>query len=77
MAPRADTSVRPGLTAAFTSILETRRGKPSLPDGFDSVEQLAGAQRQSYSAMAINFLKESAAAYGYEQQGNVWVYTGR
>ena len=48
-----------------------------LPDGFDSVEQLAGAQRQSYSAMEINFLKENAAAYGYEQQGNVWVYTGR
>ena len=48
-----------------------------LPDGFDSVEQLAGAQRQSYSAMEIKFLKENAAAYGYEQQGNVWVYTGR
>ena len=27
-----------------------------LPDGFDSVEQLAGAQRQSYSALEINFL---------------------
>ncbi|WP_428341820.1 hypothetical protein [Mycobacterium sp.] len=48
-----------------------------LPDGFDSVEQLAGAQRQSYSAMEINFLKNNAAAYGYEQQGNVWVYAGR
>ncbi|BBX48752.1 hypothetical protein GCM10009641_02020 [Mycobacterium cookii] len=47
-----------------------------LPDGFNSVEQLAGAQRQSYSAMEINFLKENAAAYGYEQQGNVWVYRG-
>jgi uncharacterized protein YukE len=47
-----------------------------LPDGYDSVEQLAGAQRQSYSAMEINFLKSNAAAYGYEQQGNLWVYTG-
>jgi uncharacterized protein YukE len=48
-----------------------------LPDGYNSVEQLAGAQRQSYSAMEINFLKNNAAAYGYEQQGNVWVYAGR
>jgi hypothetical protein len=47
-----------------------------LPDGYNSVEQLAGAQRQSYSAMEINFLKNNAAAYGYEQQGNVWIYTG-
>jgi len=47
-----------------------------LPDGFDSVEQLAGAQRQSYSALEINFLKNNAAAYGYEQQGNVWIYIG-
>jgi primosomal replication protein N len=47
-----------------------------LPDGYDSVEQLAGAQRQSYSAMEINFLKDHAASYGYEQQGNVWVCAG-
>jgi uncharacterized protein YukE len=47
-----------------------------LPDGFNSVEQLAGVQRQSYSAMEINFLKENAAAYGYEQQGNMWIYRG-
>ena len=47
-----------------------------LPDGYDSVEQLAGAQRQSFSALEINFLKSNAAAFGYEQQGNVWVYTG-
>jgi uncharacterized protein YukE len=47
-----------------------------LPEGYNSVEQLAGAQRQSYSAMEINFLKNNAAAYGYEQQGNVWVYAG-
>ena len=47
-----------------------------LPDGFDSVEQLASVQRQSYSALEINFLKENAAAYGYEQHGNVWVREG-
>jgi hypothetical protein len=47
-----------------------------LPDGYDSVEQLAGAQRQSYSAMEIKFLKDNAAAYGYEQQGNTWIFRG-
>jgi hypothetical protein len=47
-----------------------------LPDGFDSVEQLARVQRQSYSALEINFLKDNAAAYGYEQQGNAWVHVG-
>jgi hypothetical protein len=47
-----------------------------LPDGFSSVEQVAGVQRQSYSALEINFLKDNAAAYGYEQQGNAWVYVG-
>ncbi|ALR10824.1 endonuclease [Mycobacteroides saopaulense] len=47
-----------------------------LPEGFTSVEQVAAVQRRSFSAMEINFLKENAAAYGYVQQGNVWVYTG-
>ncbi len=47
-----------------------------LPEGFSSVEQVAAVQRRSFSAMEINFLKENAAAYGYVQQGNVWVYTG-
>lgn len=47
-----------------------------LPEGFTSVEQVAAVQRRSYSAMEINFLKENAAAYGYVQRGNVWVYTG-
>jgi uncharacterized protein YukE len=44
-----------------------------VPDGFDSVEQLADAQRRSFSALEINFLKENAEAYGYVQHGNVWV----
>lgn len=47
-----------------------------LPEGFDSVEQLANVQRRSYSALEINFLKDNAAAFGYEQRGNVWVYVG-
>jgi hypothetical protein len=47
-----------------------------LPDGFDSVEQVAAVQRRSFSALEINFLKENAAAYGYTQRGNSWVYEG-
>lgn len=47
-----------------------------LPKGFDSAEQLADAQRRSYSALEINFLKDNAAAYGYKQHGNVWVHKG-
>jgi hypothetical protein len=47
-----------------------------LPDGFDSVEQVAAVQRRSFSALEINFLKENAAAYGYKQYGNSWVYEG-
>ncbi|WP_297593835.1 hypothetical protein [Mycobacterium sp.] len=47
-----------------------------LPKGFDSVEQLAEVQRRSYSALEINFLKDVAGAYGYEQHGNAWVYKG-
>jgi uncharacterized protein YukE len=47
-----------------------------LPDGFDSVEQLAEVQRRSFSALEINFLKENAEAYGYVQDGNAWVLEG-
>jgi hypothetical protein len=49
----------------------------TLPEGFDSVEQLANVQRRSYSALEIDFLKNNATAFGYEQHGNVWVYRGR
>jgi uncharacterized protein YukE len=47
-----------------------------LPEGFDSVEQLAAVRRRSFSALEINFLKENAEAYGYAQHGNVWVLEG-
>ncbi|BBB42799.1 endonuclease [Mycobacteroides abscessus] len=47
-----------------------------LPDGFDSVEQVARQRRESFSALEINFLKEHGAAYGYKQYGNSWVYEG-
>jgi uncharacterized protein YukE len=47
-----------------------------LPEGFDSVEQLAEVQRRSFSALEINFLKENAEAYGYVQDGNAWVLKG-
>src|SRR5581483_4764400 len=41
-----------------------------LPEGFDSVEQVAEVQRRSFSALEINFLKENAESYGYVQHGN-------
>lgn len=47
-----------------------------IPEGYTSVEQLAVEDRLSYSAAEINFLKENAAHYGYQQYGNVWVYGG-
>ena len=47
-----------------------------VPDGFDSVEQVAAVQRRSFSALEINFLKENAGKYGYTQYGNSWVYEG-
>lgn len=47
-----------------------------LPPGYDSVEQLAKIDRLSFSAAEINFLKENAAGFGYQQQGNSWVYVG-
>lgn len=47
-----------------------------LPEGFDSVEQVAAVQRRSFSAMEINFLKENAERFGYTQHGNAWVLEG-
>ncbi|PQM54016.1 hypothetical protein C5U48_01285 [Mycolicibacter virginiensis] len=47
-----------------------------IPEGYTSVEQLAVEDRLSYSAAEINFLKEYAAQYGYQQYGNVWLYGG-
>ncbi|MBO0678873.1 hypothetical protein JRC04_15515 [Mycolicibacterium sp. S2-37] len=45
-----------------------------LPDGFDTVDQVARVRRESFSALEINFLNENAAAYGYRRDGNSWVY---
>jgi hypothetical protein len=45
-----------------------------LPDGFDSVDQLALQRRETYSAMEINFLNQHAAEFGYRRVGNQWVY---
>jgi hypothetical protein len=47
-----------------------------LPDGFDSVDQVARVRRESFSAMEINFLNEHAAGYGYVRDGNSWVFRG-
>jgi hypothetical protein len=45
-----------------------------LPDGYDSVEEVARLRRESYSAFEINFLNQNAAKYGYQRVGNEWVY---
>jgi len=47
-----------------------------LPDGFDSVDQVARVRRESFSALEINFLNENAAKFGYERDGNSWVLRG-
>jgi uncharacterized protein YukE len=45
-----------------------------LPDGYNSVEEVARLRRESYSAFEINFLNQNAAKYGYQRVGNEWVY---
>lgn len=47
-----------------------------LPDGFDSVDQVARVRRETFSALEINFLNENAARYGYVREGNSWVLRG-
>jgi hypothetical protein len=47
-----------------------------LPDGFDSVDQVARVRRESFSALEINYLNDNAALFGYERVGNSWVYQG-
>ncbi|MEU0495670.1 hypothetical protein [Mycobacterium sp. NPDC006124] len=44
-----------------------------LPDGFDSVDQVARVRRETFSALEINFLNENAARFGYVREGNSWV----
>ncbi|WP_067968912.1 putative alpha/beta hydrolase [Mycolicibacter icosiumassiliensis] len=47
-----------------------------MPEGFESVEKLARVDRLSFSAAEINFMKENASRYGYQQYGNAWLYEG-
>ncbi|KQY04348.1 hypothetical protein ASD37_20685 [Mycobacterium sp. Root135] len=47
-----------------------------LPDGFDSVDQVARVRRETFSALEINFLNENASRYGYVRDGNSWVLRG-
>lgn len=47
-----------------------------LPDGFDSVDQVARVRRETFSALEINYLNDNAALFGYERVGNSWVYRG-
>jgi hypothetical protein len=47
-----------------------------LPDGFDSVDEVARVRRESFSAFEINYLNQNAAKFGYKRVGNAWVYEG-
>jgi hypothetical protein len=47
-----------------------------LPDGFDSVDDVARIRRESFSALEINFLDQNGAKFGYRRIGNAWVYEG-
>ena len=48
-----------------------------LPDGFNSVDEIAPTRPETYSAFEINFLNENAAKFGYRRSGNTWVYEGK
>jgi uncharacterized protein YukE len=45
----------------------------SLPQGFNSVEEVLALRPDSFSAKEIAFLKSNAEAYGYQQVGASWV----
>lgn len=47
-----------------------------LPEGFNSVDDVARIRRESFSALEINFLEQNAATYGYQRVGNSWVHKG-
>jgi uncharacterized protein YukE len=47
-----------------------------LPNGFDSVDEVARIRRETFSALEINFLDQNAAQFGYRRIGNAWVYEG-
>jgi hypothetical protein len=44
---------------------------------YSSLEDMMLGRVGSYSAMEVKFLRENAAAYGYERVGDSWVYVGR
>lgn len=47
-----------------------------LPDGFNSVDEVARVRRETFSAFEINFLDQNGAEFGYRRIGNAWVYEG-
>jgi hypothetical protein len=47
-----------------------------LPEGYDSVDDVARIRRESFSALEINFLDQNGAQFGYRRIGNAWVYEG-
>jgi uncharacterized protein YukE len=47
-----------------------------LPEGYDSIDQVARIRRESFSALEINFLDQNGAKFGYRRSGNAWVYEG-
>ncbi|OBF53199.1 hypothetical protein A5787_06115 [Mycobacterium sp. 852002-50816_SCH5313054-b] len=47
-----------------------------LPDGFNSVDEVARVRRETFSAFEINFLDQNGAKFGYTRIGNAWVYEG-
>jgi len=47
-----------------------------LPDGFNSVDEVARIRRETFSALEINWLDQNAANFGYKRVGNAWVYEG-
>ncbi|MEO6811537.1 MAG: endonuclease, partial [Isosphaeraceae bacterium] len=47
-----------------------------LPEGFDSIDQVARVRRETFSALEINYLNQNAATFGYKRVGNTWIYEG-
>jgi uncharacterized protein YukE len=47
-----------------------------LDSKYSSLEDMMFGRSGSYSAMEVEYLSKSAAAYGYERVGNSWVYVG-
>lgn len=45
-----------------------------LPDGFQNVEEVSALRPDSFSAKEIEFLKDYADEYGYQQVGDTWIH---